>query len=415
VTHINRRNALKAVTAAAGVGLSGALDARAEETGEALSQPDAPGKYLILACDGGGIRGYLTALIIEHLQKAVPFIDQVNLFAGTSTGSIIALGLAKGLTPADLVDLYRNDGSTIFDRHGRAPEPTGRVGRAWKTIKQHAPETAKHIGFNLKDLLRAKYPKEGLDKVLTGKFREAKFRDLEPGKAVVVTTLRLHADSNSWAPLVFHNLDVLEATANTRVEDGPTPDTTLVDAIMCSCAAPLYFPPHKHPEFGYCVDGGLFANCPASVALALADRAHKKKSERAGKQQKLDVRVLSIGTGAQLNRIEIPAPPFETAEEYGALAWLSPLARGKDPEGEDRTPAFPLVSALFDASSAAHNYICKQLLGDDYLRVQVYLEKAIPLDASDPATLGRIEKAAEKHFETEDWKATLKWLKGQVL
>ena len=43
------------------------------------------------------------------------------------------------------------------------------------------------------------------------------------------------------------------------------------------------------------------------------------------------------------------------------------------------------------------------------------LEKAIPLDASDPVSLGRIEKAAEKHFASDDWKATLKWLMGQAL
>ncbi len=409
--HINRRNALKA--AASGVGLSGALKAAGAEKPPTGEQPDSPEKYFILACDGGGIRGYLTALLIERLNQAAPFIDRVNLFAGTSTGSILALGLARGFTPEDLVKLYRENGEKIFDRHTEKPEPSGRIGRAWDTVKGHAPEMLKHLGFNLKDLLRAKYPKEGLEQVLTAKFKAARFRDLKPGNAVVVTTLRLLSDQKSWAPLVFHNLDVLGATENTAVQDGPTPDTSIVDAIMCSSAAPLYFPPHRHPDFGYCVDGGLFANCPASIALALADRANKIKADRANKRIKVDVRVLSIGTGAQLNRIEIPSSPFEKAEEFGALAWLSPLARARDPQGEDRTPAFPLLSALFDASSAAHNYICKQLLGEDYLRVQVYLEKPISLDAADPDSLNRIEKAASVHFETEDWKKTVAWLKGQ--
>ena len=123
---------------------------------------------------------------------------------------------------------------------------------------------------------------------------------------------------------------------------------------------------------------------------------------------------MSIGTGAQQNRIEIPSLPFEKPEEFGALAWLSPLARARDLTGDDRTPAFPLVSALFDASSASHNYICKQALGDDYHRVQVHLTQSIPLDATGPLVMERIEQAAAALFESEDWKATQIWLRAQL-
>ena len=43
-------------------------------TGSAIAQPVRAKKVLILSCDGGGIRGLLTALIIERLQKEVPFL-----------------------------------------------------------------------------------------------------------------------------------------------------------------------------------------------------------------------------------------------------------------------------------------------------------------------------------------------------
>jgi uncharacterized protein len=402
--HVNRRDALK--IAAAGVGLPGATAASGRE--ECKTGPSAlgPPTYLILACDGGGIRGYLTALIVERLNKEVPFVDRVNLFAGTSTGSILAVGLAHGVSPENLVKLYRDEGDKIFDRTRPRPEPSGRIGKLWDVVKDHSPDMLKHLGFHFKDLLRTRYPKDGLEKALTRAFGEATFRDLKPGKAAIVTTLRLSSDQKSWLPLVLHNLDVPDAAPNDRVADGPTLNTRLVDAVMCSTAAPLYFPPHKHPEFGYCVDGGLFANCPASIALALADRVNKKKQ--------VAVRAISIGTGSQFNSIEIPSSPFERPDEYGALAWLSPLARGKDHRGEDKTPAFPLVSALFDASSASHNYICKQALGDDYHRVQVYLSQPIPLDATDERSMKRIEEAASGLFESEDWKTTLAWLRAQL-
>ena len=51
--------------------------------------------YRILSCDGGGIRGVITAKLLQALDPSV--IKNIDLFAGTSTGSIIALGLASYL------------------------------------------------------------------------------------------------------------------------------------------------------------------------------------------------------------------------------------------------------------------------------------------------------------------------------
>src|SRR5262249_11546912 len=72
-------------------------------------------KYRVLSLDGGGIRGILTARLLERILAARPaFLADVNLFAGTSTGSILAIGLAKGMTPTELVKLYRVQGPCIF-------------------------------------------------------------------------------------------------------------------------------------------------------------------------------------------------------------------------------------------------------------------------------------------------------------
>jgi patatin-like phospholipase/acyl hydrolase len=52
---------------------------------------------LILSIDGGGIRGLIAALICQRIEKALdaPLCKVFDLIAGTSTGGIIALGLAK--------------------------------------------------------------------------------------------------------------------------------------------------------------------------------------------------------------------------------------------------------------------------------------------------------------------------------
>jgi uncharacterized protein len=73
--------------------------------------------YRIVAFDGRGIRGVYTAVLLRRLSQQVPgFLDSAQLLAGTSTGGILALGLAKGMTADELVKLYQDNGAQIFDR-----------------------------------------------------------------------------------------------------------------------------------------------------------------------------------------------------------------------------------------------------------------------------------------------------------
>src|SRR5919202_3127297 len=63
--------------------------------------------YRIMTFDGGGIRGALTSALILRLEQQHPgLLASVDLFAGTSTGSMIALQLAYGRTAQELVDVY---------------------------------------------------------------------------------------------------------------------------------------------------------------------------------------------------------------------------------------------------------------------------------------------------------------------
>jgi patatin-like phospholipase/acyl hydrolase len=63
--------------------------------------------YRILSIDGGGIRGVLTARILERLLEDQPdLLQKVDLFAGTSTGGLLALGFAAGWSPAEARAFY---------------------------------------------------------------------------------------------------------------------------------------------------------------------------------------------------------------------------------------------------------------------------------------------------------------------
>ena len=50
--------------------------------------------YRILSCDGGGIRGVITAKLLQALDPSV--IKNIDLFAGTSTGANLVAAIALG-------------------------------------------------------------------------------------------------------------------------------------------------------------------------------------------------------------------------------------------------------------------------------------------------------------------------------
>ena len=73
------------------------------------------GTYRILSLDGGGIRGVLTARVIERLVEKKPdLLDKFDMVAGTSTGAILACGLASGRGPREIIELYEQKGPSIF-------------------------------------------------------------------------------------------------------------------------------------------------------------------------------------------------------------------------------------------------------------------------------------------------------------
>ena len=162
---------------------------------------------LILSLDGGGIRGVLTAQLLARLEQQAPFLEQVDLFAGTSTGGILALGLANGMAPGELVDFYRQDGAKIFGDRDLLDKLAGKAD----------------------ELVRADYGTEPLRKVLEHHFRDKKLGELD--KKVLIPTFDLDAPEKQgvprqWRPKFLHNY---EGSSN----DGAV---SMVDAALRSSA-----------------------------------------------------------------------------------------------------------------------------------------------------------------------------------
>jgi patatin-like phospholipase/acyl hydrolase len=89
--------------------------------------------FRILSIDGGGIRGILPASLLGELERRFLGGQSVaryfDMIAGTSTGGIIALGLAHGRSASEIRDFYIKRGGKIF------PPPT-RIGRFVRLLRR---------------------------------------------------------------------------------------------------------------------------------------------------------------------------------------------------------------------------------------------------------------------------------------
>lgn len=88
-----------------------------------------PGPKRILALDGGGVRGILSAGILAEVERRLTLrcgrkdfrlSEYFDLIGGTSTGAILAAGLAMGKTCAEAADLYREIAPEVFGGKGKA-------------------------------------------------------------------------------------------------------------------------------------------------------------------------------------------------------------------------------------------------------------------------------------------------------
>ena len=77
----------------------------------------------ILSLNGGGMRGYVTAIVLSKLEQETgkPIIEMFDFISGVSTGSIICGALGKGISATMLVSLYKELGNTIFTKKSWLP------------------------------------------------------------------------------------------------------------------------------------------------------------------------------------------------------------------------------------------------------------------------------------------------------
>jgi patatin-like phospholipase/acyl hydrolase len=281
--------------------------------------------FRILSLDGGGIRGTLSAVILQRLEEKVPgFVSKVDMVAGTSTGGILALALAYGLTPAQCLTIYATQGKEIF------------ADTVWDDFKD--------VG----NLFGAQYSNASLQTVLAQYFGDKKLSDLQ--KRVLISSFDLDNEAydprafRTWKAKFFHNFPEEGSDANERI----------VDVALRTSAAPTYFPIYQ----GY-VDGGVVANNPSVCALAQALDSVQVMEAGAPRPLHLDeVVLISVGTGKNQQYIS------EKNADWGLAQW-----------------ARRLVSIMIDGTAGVAEYQCRQLLSERFCRLDPTLREEINLDS----------------------------------
>ncbi len=298
-------------------------------------------KRIILSIDGGGMRGLIPLRILEALEsrlrqrgKDAPLHRYIDLIAGTSTGGLIAAGLAApkpearaGSPAADVASLrcfFEVDAREIFAR-------------------QHPLKRMLSGPFGFFD---EKYDERLLEKALKSLFG---WTSLASSMTRVLLPVY---DIGAMRPMFMSN--------GGAEQHASADDYYVWEAVRAAMATPALFEPARvenlvKGESQVAVDGSLFAANPVLNAYMEA---------RANGWDAADIVVLSLGVGAD----RAQGHPFSSVVKWGAHEWMS--------SKHDQ----PLLSAVENGQSANMQEQARWMLGETASRY-IRLDGSLPAGA----------------------------------
>ena len=240
------------------------------------SKETATAPKRLLALDGGGIRGILSLRILQELETQLRdrhgdgFVlgDFFDYVAGTSTGAIIATGLALGMPVRALQKSYRELAEKVFSK--------------------------RFLPLRLRSLYRDGPLTEQLEAILGG---HRTLGDPELRSLLLVVLHNTVTDS----PWPLSNCTRAKYNAAERCLLDPPDrnlDLSLAAVVRGSTAAPMYFPP-QHLRIGahdfVFQDGGITPfNNPAMLLFLVATLPEYGLQWPTGAERML---IVSVGTG----------------------------------------------------------------------------------------------------------------------
>lgn len=264
--------------------------------------------FKILSLDGGGIRGVLSATLLKEVETALrekkgqELHEYFDLIAGTSTGSILAAGIACQMNAQQIIDIYLKEGKNIFLDEVRWQRKWRLLGRFFGSYALYPHERGER----------------GLAKVLEKVLCEAPVGK-KLGKCPTMAEIKRHTKPQ----LLILAYDVLSRNTTWFTNDDSKEwyyDTELWKICTASASAPTFFPPYELNYLGASlphIDGGVAANNPelAGIAHALSMTTENKANPKIEQ-----IAVLSIGTGQTTRPYT-----YDEIKKWGELEWIKNL------------------------------------------------------------------------------------------
>ncbi|MGJ7608567.1 patatin-like phospholipase family protein [Variovorax sp. LT1R20] len=294
-------------------------------------------KFTILSFVGGGIRGLMSATVLQRLgDQTKKLLDQTTMLAGCSTGSIITSELLMKTTPQALIDLFTGDEITFYNNMNPKPDAP-----AYPIDKVLASQ-----GDLQKTNLVSGTPKN----VLFVSFNVGRIEAGSDGRVV----------PKPWDPIMFTDMLGTDADKANGLDGN---GNTLV-AIAASSSGAM---PGQLGSVEGNVDGAFFNHDPTLAAICLA--VHNGVPLE-------NIVAITIGTGL------MPDWLASDTTNWGAKQWMN-----GDANPFDNTPPFlmnqtqpsPILDMCLSGTSAnMMPRLCKMLLGDRYVNINPRLPCFIP-------------------------------------
>jgi len=299
-------------------------------------------QYNIVCFCGGGIRGLLSATILENLATNYPGILQyTDLFAGTSTGSGITSMILAAYTPTDIVNYFLTKEVPFFENMSTA----GPSSPMYSVTQAYEGQLAMHGLKTLSDFSQG---------VLFTAFNVGSYVD---------------GTATAWGPTLFSNLSY-----------SGNGNTTIAEAVTSSCAMPGMMGSYQGN-----IDGAFVHHDPTLAAIAMALASNTSLTLN-------DINVICIGTGFMANWIA------SDTSQWGAQQW-----QNGDGNANSNTPALLLngtISPILNASlSGTSTNLIPNLAGmmlpqGQYAYLNPPLAYYIPENDTNPTDLAYLQSQA---------------------
>ena len=306
---------------------------------EPQPEPVRPEERFILCIDGGGMRGIVPVVMLQHLEKAIrdaggtgDIATYFDFIAGTSTGGLISLALTCGSSiPHEKLD----DGSEQINLDALLEN--------YMTMGNTIFQANTSI-FGLRQIVSDKYNSSGIQSLTQ------KWFGVKPMGSAKVPTMIMSYDVYAGRPQMIRSY----------MDEIGYPVWV---AARATSAAPTFFSPC---EYGgkLLVDGGVIANNPVTYAYFEAKKLYPTCSK---------FHILSLSTGGTFHTMK-------KESTKGLMNWADQ------------------ISALFDtAQKRTADMVLENMPDVEYIRIDDPLSEAVKMDETSPSVLRYMKEEAENN------------------